>query len=226
MARAIVARPDRVRVSTDDASRRALASVGKLAATAGDVVHLARPLDETPRSVDILAHELTHVANPSPLVRFYDDRRGGAEERLADKVGEVMAKAPVGSPPASPPAAGGSGAGGSGPGSGAAGANGSGGGAAGASGGGGGGDSGGAGGSSPSSGSPAGTLFPSAGAGGGSGAEPNGSRGRRGGGGTGRGGAGPDAPAPQIDIDRLLDALEARVIRELERRGRRWPRAM
>ncbi|MDZ7677557.1 MAG: DUF4157 domain-containing protein [Acidimicrobiales bacterium] len=229
MARAIVPRPDRVRVSTDGASRRALASVGKLAATAGDVVHLARPLDETPRSVDILAHELTHVANPSPLVRFYDDRRGGAEERLADKVGEVMAKAPVGSPPASPPAGGGSGAGGSGAGSavaggGAAGANGSGGGGAGS--GGGDVDSGGAGGSGPSSASPAGTLFPSAGAGGGSGAEANGSRGRGGGGGAGRGNAAPDVAAPQIDIDRLLDALEARVIRELERRGRRWPRAM
>ena len=238
MAKALVARPDRVRVSTGDASRKALASVGKKAATAGDVVHLARPLDSRPESVDILAHELTHVAHPSPLVRFFDDDRSSKEEALAREVGEIMAKAPVGSPPATPsPLQGGGSAGGQGatPAGGSGGAQGLSRGSAGqgAAGNGQGVGSGfgqgqGAGGGFAQGGSPAGAppglLPPVAGQGwtapGGSGQ----------GAGAGLAGIIPSAagaaPATTIDIDRLLDALEARVLRELERRGRRWPRPM
>ena len=214
MARAIGARPDRVRVSTDPRSRQALASVGKVAATSGEVVHLARRLDDTPRTAEILAHELHHVANPSPLVRFFADDRHSAEERVANEVGKVMSQSPVGSPPASPPPApppppGGQGGGGSGAGS-RSGNNGQ-------------GRSGGLdvnqGPPSPPA-APPGVLPPEISA---AEADPAGG-GRSGAGRTG--GSQPQADATAIDIDRLLDALETRVIRELERRGRRWPRPM
>jgi hypothetical protein len=213
IARAILTRPERVRISTDRASRAALSAVGKAAATSGEVVHLARPLDASSASIDVLAHELTHVAHPSPAVRFYGDDRHTNEERLANQIGEVMAKAPVGTPPVSPPpgqaeagrqgAGGGNGAGSSSRQGGAAlppppsGRH-----------------QGGVGASSPAApAAPAGVLDPTA------------DRGAAGGAGL-QGGAAepPTAAAAGIDIDRLLDALEARVIRELERRGRRWPR--
>lgn len=242
IAKALVARPDRVRVSTGDASRKALAAVGKKAATAGDVVHLARPLDGRPESVDILAHELTHVAHPSPLVRFFDDDRSSKEEAMARQVGEIMAKAPVGSPPATPsPLQGGGPSGGQGAdpnpsqggvGRGAAGIASAAQGAAGGFGSGrgqgvasgfGSGQGPGAwipqGG--PAAAAPPGMLAPVAGQGS-SAAAASGQ-------GAGVGTTPPVAgapPATAIDIDRLLDALEARVLRELERRGRRWPRPM
>lgn len=207
MARAIVARPDKVRVSSDEPSRRALAAVGKVAATAGDVVHLARPLDGTPRSAEILAHELTHVANPSPLVRFFDDDRRSREEDRARQVGEIMSKAPVGTPPASPPSApappppppppaptpsANGGGGTNGPAADVSAV------------------------TAPSSG--AGRLAPTAE----TGSRPSDGLDTEDGDRSGPTGSRPEV-AP-IDIDRLLDALEARVLRELERRGRRWPR--
>jgi hypothetical protein len=210
IARAILPRPDRVRIAVDPASRAALTEAGKVAATAGDVVHLSRPLDATPASLDILAHELTHVAHPSPLVRFFDDDRHSKEESLAREIGQVMAKAPVGSPPATPPPAP--------P------------------------PAGGASASSSSAGShrapPAAPPLPRLGGGGRAGggrqssiaaASPPGlidpTPDRGGGAGSGRSpDTGATLAAAGIDIDRLLDALEARVIRELERRGRRWPR--
>lgn len=210
MARAIVARPDKVRISTDAASRKALASVGKVAATAGDVVHLARPLDASPRSAEVLAHELTHVASPSPLARFFGDDRHSHEEDRARRIGEIMARAPVGTPPASPPPAAAPPAPPPppAPSSRSAGSNGP------------------AGsptpsgpnqfGPTPSSG--AGRLVPTGDAGG------HGQRGRGGDAGSPGQGGEVEHAAPSIDIDRLLDALEARVMRELDRRGRRWPR--
>lgn len=221
IARAILPDPGRVRIAVDPASRAALAEAGKKAATAGDIVHLARPLDATQASIDILAHELTHVAHPSPLVRFFDDDRDSHEERLAREVGQVMAKAPVGTPPITPPpapappprpsagapaAAGGAGAPGAAPapppmaGPAVAGTGlrrsprGSGAKSMGAP---------------VAAGAPAGMLDPTPDVPGSTTAE------------------GPaTAAAAGIDIDRLLDALEARIIRELERRGRRWPRPM
>jgi hypothetical protein len=207
IARAILPRPERVRIAIDPASRAALAEAGKKAATAGDVVHLARPLDTTPASVDMLAHELTHVAHPSPLVRFFDDDRDSKEERIAREIGEVMSRAPVGTPPVTPPPA-----------------------------------------------PPAGSTGSAAGGAGAPPAPPPMRRWSREGGADAPGAGGPvpvaaaappglldptpdrndakdntpdvgaSAAAAGIDVDRLLDALEARVIRELERRGRRWPR--
>ncbi len=81
------------RLSTSLASRQALAAVDKVAATTGDVIHLARvPSAGTPSDglTGIIAHELTHVANPSPAPRFFDDDRHSAEERRATEVGEIM----------------------------------------------------------------------------------------------------------------------------------------
>ena len=81
------------RISTGRASRQALAAVDKVAATTGDVIHLARaPSAGTPSAelAGIIAHELTHVANPSPAPRFFDDDRHSAEERRATEIGEIM----------------------------------------------------------------------------------------------------------------------------------------
>lgn len=208
IAKAIVKRPDRVRISTGEASRKALASVGKVAATAGDVVHLATPLTDTPDFIDILAHELTHVANPSPLVRFFDDDRDSSEERLAREMGSIMAKAPVGSPPAAPPPPAPSTSGGPNGGAGRA--------------------SGGAGQDDGGASGPAGRLTgpptppapPSpapVSSNGSAGAPPSPA-------GGGVEATDDVAVSAGVDVDRLLDALEARIIRELERRGRRWPR--
>lgn len=222
MARALLPGTARARVSSDEASRSALASVGKLAATVGDVIHLAQPLDATPRSAEIVAHELTHVASPSPAPRFFADDRDSPEERRARAVGRAMAQAPVGSPPVAPAPAG-SGPAGVPAGSGAppAGAN---------------------GGSRPAGSStrPAGSTGSSSTAGASTTGTriPGGSSGHAGHAGTaGSPSAGVGNPASpngvsttglsdagSLDVERLLDALEARVLRELERRGRRWPR--
>jgi hypothetical protein len=82
-----------VRVSTGERSRQALAVVGKVAATTGDVIHLDRPV--TAVSAEVLAHELTHVAHPSPQPRFFADDRDSAEERRAEHVAAVMRHAPI-----------------------------------------------------------------------------------------------------------------------------------
>ena len=84
----------RVRVSTDAASQAALREVGKVAATAGDVIHLARtPASRADHAV--VAHELTHIAHPSPLPRFFDDDRPSPEERQAEQMAEVIRRSPI-----------------------------------------------------------------------------------------------------------------------------------
>lgn len=94
MAEAITG-SDRVLLSTDVGSRRALRSVGKRAATTGNVIHL----DRTPRPGhtinEVIAHELTHVANPSPAPRFFDDIDDSPEERRAESVARIMARSPL-----------------------------------------------------------------------------------------------------------------------------------
>ena len=80
-----------VHVSTGTASRRALAKVGKVAATTGDTIHLASP----PTSAEVIAHELTHVAHPSPVARFFDDDDHSPEERRAEQVAAIMRRAPI-----------------------------------------------------------------------------------------------------------------------------------
>ena len=99
LAKAIVGdRP--VRVSTSTASRTALRKVGKIAATTGDTIHLATPAPPP----HVMAHELTHVAHPSPVPRFFDDDERTPEERRAEQVARIMRRAPV-IPHASTPAA-------------------------------------------------------------------------------------------------------------------------
>jgi hypothetical protein len=82
-------------LSTDPASRRALRSVGKVAATTGDTIHLD-PVAVPARRIDeVIAHELTHVAHPSPTPRFFDDVDDSPEERRAEQVARIMARAPL-----------------------------------------------------------------------------------------------------------------------------------
>ncbi|HRE03747.1 MAG TPA: DUF4157 domain-containing protein, partial [Ilumatobacteraceae bacterium] len=85
-------------LSTSAASRAALASVGKVAATVGDVIHLAEaPAASRPSAelMGVVAHELTHVAAPSAAPRFFDDDRDTPEERRAFEIGELIRRSPV-----------------------------------------------------------------------------------------------------------------------------------
>ena len=96
-----------VRVSTGPATRAALQAAGKLAATSGNVVHLARPLRGA-ADAPLLAHELAHVANPSPEPRFFDDHRDSPEERRAELVADVIRRSPLLPRPSAGPTAPGS----------------------------------------------------------------------------------------------------------------------
>jgi hypothetical protein len=80
-----------VHLATSAPSRRALARVGKRAATTGDTIHVSTP-HPTP---EVIAHELVHIANPSPLPRFFDDVERGPEERVAEQVAAVIRRSPV-----------------------------------------------------------------------------------------------------------------------------------
>ena len=83
-------------LSTDGASRRALRSVGKVAATTNNVIHLDQAATSSPRVMDeVIAHELTHVAHPSAAPRFFDDIDDSPEERQAEAVARVMARSPL-----------------------------------------------------------------------------------------------------------------------------------
>ena len=84
----LIAGTPQVRVAADVVSRQALRSVGKVAATVDDVIHLDRPIGQV-RS-DVIAHELTHVAHRSPEPRFFDDDRPSREEQRAESVAKLM----------------------------------------------------------------------------------------------------------------------------------------
>ena len=85
----------RVLISTDDASRRALRAVNKVAATTGDVIHLPAPPTVGLQHTELMAHELTHVAHPSPAPRFFADDHRGPEERRAEEMARVIARSPL-----------------------------------------------------------------------------------------------------------------------------------
>lgn len=85
----------RVMLSTDPASRRALRSVGKVAATTGSTIHLDRTAIPQARLHEVVAHELTHVAHPSPTPRFFDDVDDSPEERRAEQVAAIIARSPL-----------------------------------------------------------------------------------------------------------------------------------
>lgn len=90
-----VAGTRQVMLSTDASSRRALRSVGKVAATTGDTIHLDMRPTPSARLDEVIAHELTHIANPSPVPRFFADSDQSPEERQADRVAAIMARSPL-----------------------------------------------------------------------------------------------------------------------------------
>jgi hypothetical protein len=82
-------------LSTDSATRAALRSVGRPAATVDDTIHLDPVAVTTQRMTEVLAHELTHIAEPSPVARFFDDPHDSPEERRAEAVAATIARAPT-----------------------------------------------------------------------------------------------------------------------------------
>ncbi len=90
-----IAGPRPVMLSTDAASRKALRSVGKVAATTGDTIHLDNQAVAASRLDEVMAHELTHIAHPSAVPRFFDDIDDSPEERRAEQVAKVMARSPL-----------------------------------------------------------------------------------------------------------------------------------
>jgi hypothetical protein len=92
-----------VAMRTGPGTSAALAAAGKSAATVGGVIHLRRLPDRSPASAEIVAHELVHAAHPSPRPRFFGDERRGPEERLAEHTGG-LARALVAPRLAAPPA--------------------------------------------------------------------------------------------------------------------------
>jgi hypothetical protein len=85
----------KVMLATDTATRRALRSVGKVAATTGDTIHLDPVATSAARMNHVLAHELTHIANPSPVARFFDDDLDSPEERRAEATAKIMTRSPL-----------------------------------------------------------------------------------------------------------------------------------
>jgi len=91
-----------VATRTGPGTRAALAAAGKEAATVGGVIHLRRALDRSARSAEIVAHELVHAARPSARPRFFADDHHGPEEALAEHTGR-LARALVAPQVATPP---------------------------------------------------------------------------------------------------------------------------
>jgi len=92
LARAVTGRSQAPRYTTGPATRHALLAAGALGATSGSVVHLPEPPSMAPRALGVLAHELAHVAERTPRPRFLLGSLGGAHdqgERQARRVGEA-----------------------------------------------------------------------------------------------------------------------------------------
>ena len=70
LARTITGRRTLPRFTTGPATRHALAAAGALGATTGSVVHLAASPTGTPGSSGVLAHELAHTRRPVSRPRF------------------------------------------------------------------------------------------------------------------------------------------------------------
>jgi len=79
-----------VGVRSGPATTRALAAVGKQAATVDNVIHLAAAPATRPPAPEIVAHELVHAARPSPVPRFFDDDHHSEEEALARSTGRLL----------------------------------------------------------------------------------------------------------------------------------------
>jgi hypothetical protein len=70
LARSITGRAHPPRYTTGPATRRALSAAGALGATTGTVVHLAAPPTAGPQVAAVLAHELSHARTPVSRPRF------------------------------------------------------------------------------------------------------------------------------------------------------------
>jgi hypothetical protein len=106
LARAIAGRRP-VAMRTGPRTTAALVAAGKPAATVGGVIHLRRLPDRSARSAEIVAHELVHVARPSSQPRFFGDDRHSSEETLAEHTGglaRALVAPSVGVPPPRPSA--------------------------------------------------------------------------------------------------------------------------
>jgi hypothetical protein len=104
LARAITGRPRPPQYTTGPATRGALAAAGALGATTGTVVHLPRP-PVTSVDAAVLAHELTHTRSPVRRPRFL---LSGASALLDDDERQALAagRRPAGVAAAEPVGAG------------------------------------------------------------------------------------------------------------------------
>jgi hypothetical protein len=91
LARAISAKP--IRIAHDSSARAALRAVNRPAATLGNVVHLQRAPDDSPESVELLAHELVHAAGTPSRPRFFAEPGDDHEEHRAHRVGQIARRA-------------------------------------------------------------------------------------------------------------------------------------
>jgi hypothetical protein len=75
-------------------TRRALHAAGALAASSGGVLHFPASPEATPRGLGIVAHELSHAAHPRPTATlFLDDVISSGEDRARAVGEEVRARA-------------------------------------------------------------------------------------------------------------------------------------
>lgn len=93
LAAAITRQPERVRMTSGAATRGALRAAGAQAATTGTTVHLPRPpIPTRPGDLGVLAHELSHVAEQAGTPRFLRDGSAGHDqgERRASRLGRAV----------------------------------------------------------------------------------------------------------------------------------------
>jgi hypothetical protein len=79
----------RVRYTTGPRTRAALAAAGALGATTGSTVHLSAPPDTRPASIRVLAHELAHARRPVGRPRFLLGLSSGAVDEEERAAQEV-----------------------------------------------------------------------------------------------------------------------------------------
>src|SRR6266511_1851290 len=90
MVRAITGRDDLPDAVTGPGTRRALHALRTPAATIGRTVALAEPPSRSPRSLGILAHELSHVADRPRTPRLFGESLLDAGERRARAAGSAV----------------------------------------------------------------------------------------------------------------------------------------
>ena len=110
LARAVTGQRLTPLYTTGPATRHALHSAGARGATTGSTMHLPEPPRPEPRALALLGHELAHVAESSPRPRFLLDSppaTGDEGERRARRLGEAVQAGALGKPvgPATAPPA-------------------------------------------------------------------------------------------------------------------------